>query len=738
MAELPATEADDRYGIATGYAMMLARAAIHFISRGNESLAREFLRWTFRHLIERKAQFRSDLLDSTAEYMKELLGDMVPKDLAQPESLAMLATIQRLVRNLPKTLNMRLGRDADFMARLGLKSIFVGEAGPLRFEQRDYALALTDAINGRTAEARILGTGASAHFTLRDSTHWAVDVDGSPTARVTVSGPLVGLLSGSPEQREKAATDLGPQIDLPPKGLRAIIAELAATEDNETRLRRADELLKRSATSYYGKLEAKINAGRGVSEPDLFPDTPECLLRHLRLDFAGDHGNITDGLTEEMTEVPMTEGGLAILARLLRLPCPLSSTLKTALTDLSREDRRTVSKLLLGLPRTPLTGIHLAGIFLGIFGDDRLYRRLGRGILHQAVKDLPMLHQYLAFIRWSLNRVTASEESSGWAVETRLAVAWAHGDRVFGILRAANYDLNEFTRHLGLTPARLQTLFADSDASADDVANPINLDAEVFAISGIAYAWGEMAPDDPLLRGYISSHLVVKGEGQTLFPALGLLVSTTTAKNRIASIFGGDRVSLLERWLSPEACRAIRTTLGTAPDEQMIAALDSGRCDLWVSAPAVLGHFPIRRELVPGIEKAIFASDFAAKALNDPEVAWIALLAATSLARFLPNRAAVSHLEGQLCGIARSLKLVDVRRESAAIALLESVLNIVRLEPNIASGINKFGQLMARLALECPFLGKTIRPFVQRLCEELPLEKTIELWRLNCRLRTQG
>ena len=284
--------------------------------------------------------------------------------------------------------------------------------------------------------------------------------------------------------------------------------------------------------------------------------------------------------------------------------------------------------------KTPLSQVHLARLFLHVFGAEERYSRLGKLFIRRLISEFPGSSSYIAFIRWSLDRIAGWEEATRWRAGAQLAAAWAHGDRIFGIVRAGNFNVKEVANHLALTSARLQGLFAPPHCSADDVANPNNVDPEVLLVCGLAHACADSVAIDPKLRDMVRESTLGKA-GDNYLPALGLLPSSSTAANGIGSIFGGDRISLLEPWIAPEAYASIRRVLSNAPQEQTIDALKMGCCEMWMSSSAVLGQFPLRRELIPSVENAILACNFGLAAQENPRVASATLLIATSIYRFV-------------------------------------------------------------------------------------------------------
>jgi len=69
--------------------------------------------------------------------------------------------------------------------------------------------------------------------------------------------------------------------------------------------------------------------------------------------------------------------------------------------------------------------------------------------------------------------------------------------------------------------------------------------------------------------------------------------------------------------------------------------------------------------------------------------------------------------------------------------LLEAAFNFVRCADTPADRVSEFANLVAELTLAWPGTGKVIRPLIEGMCGDLPLNLTVEMWRLNLRLRTQ-
>ncbi len=235
------------------------------------------------------------------------------------------------------------------------------------------------------------------------------------------------------------------------------------------------------------------------------------------------------------------------------------------------------------------------------------------------------------------------------------------------------YNVKEVANHLALTSARLQGLFAPPHCSADDVANPNNVDPEVLLVCGLAHACADSVAIDPKLRDMVRESTLGKA-GDNYLPALGLLPSSSTAANGIGSIFGGDRISLLEPWIAPEAYASIRRVLSNAPQVQTIDALKMGCCEMWMSSSAVLGQFPLRRELIPSVENAITRLQFWSRLSGKPASCKRDFADSHLNLQICAERPATQHLEAQVVAVARVLNLraKDPQTRALAFVLLGS------------------------------------------------------------------
>jgi hypothetical protein len=69
--------------------------------------------------------------------------------------------------------------------------------------------------------------------------------------------------------------------------------------------------------------------------------------------------------------------------------------------------------------------------------------------------------------------------------------------------------------------------------------------------------------------------------------------------------------------------------------------------------------------------------------------------------------------------------------------LLEAALNLSRCETSASERMTAFAALMAELAWAWPSFGQRTRAIIEKMCQNLPLEPTGEMWHLNLRLRSQ-
>lgn len=740
LAELPANVADDRYALALTFASVLARAVTTFSPKDRDWKGREFIEWVFARLIRRRIEFDPSLLETTSEYVKNLLRDLVPQDLTRRASKAMILIMQNLVRNLPRELRAQIGRDSDFMALIGLKTITVAQLGNLHFEKGDFTSAVAEAVNGNIGTATVLNSDVRVTFSMLGSATSIIQASLPTGECYTMSDPVLGLLTNSALEREKVAKGLQRVLDLRPSQVSATVAELVTTDDVELRLGKAEELRAKSFVSFYDNLEARLRTGAQITETDLFPMEPVSIFSYLRLSPDGTYAEqIKSFLEEELPQQPSVAELITVLTRLFSLPCPLAESMKSALSTLNRTQRRQLIKMLLRLRRTPLQQFHLAHVLIEVFGPvDPVFLRMGIRMLRRLLSEYSCFKPYIACIRWSLSRVKNSNRSENWGGDQQLAAAWVHGDHIFGILRANGYDVSQVADRLELSPARLQNVFSAPHYSSDDVAHPDNVEPEALLLCGLNYVLGNADCEDSDIRTRVFDAVTVTSGEQT-FPVLGLIPSTETASDRLFSFFSTNRLALLHRWMSADSYACMMNALNGFRDEQIIAALQEGICDMWMSLSAVVGQFPLRSELVSEIEKAIVACDFRKRATDDPRIACTTLLIATSLLKFVPADFVAAHLEEQLVGVASKVGVRENPDETRRMgfSLIESAINIARTNTLLSNRVKKFAVLIARAAAAWPGLTEIIRPYVQRLCEELPLVENTELWRLNCQLRTK-
>jgi hypothetical protein len=222
-----------------------------------------------------------------------------------------------------------------------------------------------------------------------------------------------------------------------------------------------------------------------------------------------------------------------VLDRLFRLPIDLPGDVVARVQALPTEERRDLARSLLELQSSPLSRINLAKLLWSCFSREEAF--VGVWNMFPSPHD-PELRAYVTMIKWTFDQLLMKRSNSRWSAPAILATSWAHGDRLFCILQSCGWEASTIVDNFSLTPARIHTLFRDSDALDRDVANPHNVSFEALLVCGLRPTRGGATRFrmEPEAKARLRSLMLLSTGGLPL-PKPDLLPDTTTAPNQLSS-----------------------------------------------------------------------------------------------------------------------------------------------------------------------------------------------------------
>jgi len=726
----------DAYAFAVVAASLLTRTVRFPTNKAGDEAARAYNAWLYHRMLEQRFVLEPELLTQTATYLQKIIDQVWPKDLENHEDRVTAVLMQQYFLRLPEQIREAIAPNSNFLARIGVSSQIVVEVAGLRFERIQYLSAAREAINGRKGEANLLGTDRSIVFFSAEPVGNGFQFEHPDIhTRILVDDWLLRLLGDSPTRREAIALELQEMLDVPSKALRDSVSDLASTEDFVRRIEKGEALRELSLPYFYTRPEQSIRNKANLKKSDLLPTKPEALLQYLRLEEASSSGFVEafrSAVNEMLEGLPLAQS----LDRLFRLPIELPQEAIARVQALSIQDKEELVRSLLRIPNSPLSRIQLARVL------DICFPKEGRfvsvwNILPAAHE--PELRAYLTIVQWTFDEMLFRLANSRWSAPAILAVSWVHGDHLFSILRSYGWGASDIINEFSLTPSRVHRLFQDFNLLDRDAANPHNVSPEAFLICGLRQAPANTAGFhlEPELQARLRSLMLLRADG-LIFPSLDLLPDVTVATNQLSSIFGYDRLAAFQE-LAEEHEHVPRVQFRETIQRHAFALLESDQKDGWTMLKAAFGDGPIPEGRIEEVRSILCKADFAGHIEGDPQDASARLLLASTFLKFVANDVVKSCFRQQLVNVGRELRQHSKGQEEIRILsgkLVEAALNLSQCAPTSAERVSEFAATVAELASMWPALGKEVLPGIQQMCDELPIDQTAEMWRLNLRLRS--
>jgi hypothetical protein len=168
-----------------------------------------------------------------------------------------------------------------------------------------------------------------------------------------------------------------------------------------------------------------------------------------------------------------------------------------------------------------------------------------------------------------------------------------------------------------------------------------------------------------------------------------------------------------------------------------LTLLKAGGKDGWTVLKAAFGSEPIPEDYVEQVRESLCDTEFARITAEGSDTACKFLLFASTFLRFVANAETIALFRQHLLGMAEALRQSADHGISDSGLVLETALHLARCQPNPAARVSEFAAIVADLVSAWPRLGEAIGPTIERMCEDLPLSQTAEMWRLILRLRSQ-
>jgi len=693
-----------------------------------------------------RARFDADpqLLHITGDVLKNTLIDRSRQKAPAPEKVMMLL-LQRWYNDLPKLLQQELSRDSGFMSAIGLENIEAVSIEGYTFGPTAFYDAVSRAIAGDSVTIRTVEGEKEITFAPVDSERRlpAIKVRHGDQER-SLGHPSLSLLFPSITEREAFLRKKRLWLDVPGDEFDRVIAEIASDTNPRTRIEKFNRWWGSSATCYYDELRQSLESKSSLERSELLPPSFNRMSDYLRLRKST---NEKDGFVTRLNgagEALMSELGLRVtLIRLLCLPCPLPKSVVDAFLSANENERKTIILDLLPATKSPLTAVHVIRLLSELMEDETLVGLI-QSLLDQSGRE--WFSALEAILDWTIGEFSYRADRHEVSSQDCLAIAWLHSSKLLITFASVGFRPGEIVETFS---GRLWRIAADAWTTRSpawwDIAHPRNLRYTSFVLSGLHYATRDSKANwktDQVVK--LLDDVAFPQTGSARLPSHEILFDSTLAHNSIGSFLGGDRSETIGGLLGGQ----IKDELKTESLSRFASSLagdvkrNPKRGLEWALIYNIIGDFPpysgFRTEIAPAILECDFLSMLKA---GDP-LAETAILAACRLAGHLGDQGVADKLRNELISIA---KLLNEDNKSTASSVSSNVrMRMTFVLAECASALSLESKetplkiavgLIEQLVDIWPRMGETLRPHVQRMCDELPVDSARHLWKLLVRLR---
>ncbi|MBE7557283.1 MAG: hypothetical protein HS126_40115 [Anaerolineales bacterium] len=697
LAGLPRVQQDDRYMVAISLTGLIAHAISFEPAR--VAARRYYLDWLLHRILRKRFEADPELVFLVADLLKKTLLDTIQRESIQnlPEPV-MILLLRKFYDDLPTAIHDELGRDTDFMARIGLINLTAITIDEFNFDGDDFIRVANEAVNGRRATITPLGSNTEIIFQPVENHpgKFIFSYDHPETgATKVVAGDNLVILLGSPSEREMALRRNRQWFDCSRQKLDEIVAEIASMEDPRRRIDAVEDWRNASVAVYYSNLDGILRNQRDFQFDDLIPPSAEGLLRHFRLSPDVESGEIFQEALATAAQTLIDEENLIMaIDRLTGLPAPLPAPLVEAFIALSPTEQRQIIKDLIKIAGSPLSRMHLVYLLLHSGNQVPAFQRLAWRIVGSlfSPEGAEAVEAFFAMLKWTNGEIGGWPDTRHWPAHVRLAIVWAHAHRLFSIFISA-----------GAPPSWLQNTFSQASQRIHfeafewdtdywfDITHPRNVDRDAFLLAGLSYALGEEtnAFIEKGLRDLVVSHAFMNVEGVRI-PNLKLLRASSQAPNSLNSFLSGDLGEKLSPLLGAEdAAIFTQTSLQSLMEQTIGNIAEESNVGLhWAWLLALFGDTLPPNELIDRLRSTLHQIDFEALLQKDVELGLLAIQVASLQVKHLDDETLRLQLKKGLVQIAKILANLGMaqggsinendlaRQDQIPLRLLETALHI--------------------------------------------------------------
>ncbi|HUJ10191.1 MAG TPA: hypothetical protein VL171_09205 [Verrucomicrobiae bacterium] len=555
---------------------------------GDDERLRRYMTWIETRLL--KDQQRCD---DAARQIRSLLEKSVSESSrGRKQDQVRLAVMANWFLALPHRVRRSVRLNKDCRKALGITDRTVVNVADVAFKSSAFWVAAASAYDG--AETKIAPVGGGEEFTVQ-----LIRQNGHPTLTLRRAG-MQEKWGMEDDALDLLGNDLKRRIavlDAHPEWFESVASHSRQAKQRIARLKRGervprlDKIRQRSAWHFYKALEMRLTSTHSSTLSQMSPPDAKELASYLRLR-SSSNGSLTArefdlGAKRLVAELDLSEA----FSRLASLPRNLPAAFLCEFDKLTNGGKKSFLSGLKNRTHSPLTRLHYLYLLRrGGSGFTSEARQLKRELLNPQAES--NASAFLQVLSWSWNQLGDTSEETSVSPTMRLALAWAHAEPLFALLRR------------GSEAAQIETFFSSNNrlspketitgsAGEEDAAHPRHLTPSIFLICGIAWALRDdaaaFAADDPSLLTR-ASEVCFRQHESLRWPRLEWLDDPTFWSNGLGSFFGEPREILLKPILGPERSAELSSQRVFREIEAAVSSLETtpSNHDAWLILGALL------------------------------------------------------------------------------------------------------------------------------------------------------
>ncbi|MBK9941548.1 MAG: hypothetical protein IPP13_08010 [Kouleothrix sp.] len=721
-----------------------------------EPVRQAYREWLEHWVIAPRIESEPLLIVAVANTLKHMLIDVFDHLPEQFPAQLVAARLRILYANLPAGIRVELERDPDVMSRLGLTlRSFVPLAG-LGFEPRDFWVAVERVVAGEAATITPIGRQHTLTFEPAREGEQSVFTFQHPErdGRFHVNDAALRLVTPVLAVREAILRENRQWFDCSDEDYQTAFAEIVTLPDPQQRVDAVVRWRNSNIDFYYASFEERLHTEGTFRLDDLIPSAIESLKHHFRLDWSADLPFRTS-LDSAALKLHQEVGLAETIDRLARFPIALPIFIITTVQSLSFTEQRSLIKELLPLTESPLSLVHIIHILHHIAHQQQIFHRLARRLASRLVRmlDDQTVSAFQALLVWVYESFSAQTISQEIPVATRLALAWAHTDKMFRLLAGAGVSAAWLVQTFNLARTRLiHELLMPETSLWHDISHPRRQHPVSFLVAGLIYGISNDAgfTNYNSLRRQILDHvfLVMNGE-RYVVPEL--LVDPAYSPDTLGSFLGARSLVHLEHLVGSNVLQEISHDAIKAWVEGALETLQTTITSepAWTTLQLTLGVFPSAPEVKERLRVLLRQLDLVDLFRRAPLVGTVALQVTAQQVGVLEDSTLGKHIYDQLVSVAHVLGTAEVqdeiqRHEVAGVSMEHVVLQLLGASIHVTKAAfpgqsieGQYSVVLRGIVDMQPIAARLCRPLIQYLCRHLPIAQAQAFWSLLLRLRAE-